>query len=120
MLRVLFASVLSSAIFGLVHLMNMFAGASVGGVILQVGYSFLIGGMCSIMLVKTANVWYSVILHTIYNFAGGVVGQLGSGTIWTLPTVVLTVVVSIVIVVYVFFLLARVTKEEIAKTVKGI
>lgn len=120
MLRVLFASVLSSAVFGLVHLMNLFAGASVESVLLQVGYSFLIGGMCSIMLVKTANVWYSVWLHAIYNFAGGVVPQLGSGTIWTTPTVILTVAISIVIVVYVFFLLFKISKEEIAKTVNGI
>ena len=118
-IRVLVASVISSAIFGLVHLTNLFAGASVGGTLLQVCYSFLIGGMCSIILIKTQNVWYCVLCHAIYNFAGGVVPELGSGTLWTVPTVVLTAVVAVAVTVYAFVVLFRVTSEEVEKTVKG-
>ncbi len=117
--RVLAASVISSAVFGLVHLTNLFAGASVGFVLLQVSYSFLIGGMCSIMLVKTQNVWYCVLCHAIYNFAGGVVPELGSGTLWTVPTVVLTAVVAVAVAVYTFVVLFRISAQEIEKTVKG-
>lgn len=117
--RVLAASVISSAVFGLVHLTNLFAGASVGATILQVSYSFLIGGMCSIMLIKTQNVWLCVICHAIYNFAGGVVPELGSGTLWTAPTVILTAVVAIAVAVYTFFVLFRISAQEIEKTVKG-
>ncbi len=118
-LRVLVASVISSAIFGLVHLTNLFAGASVGGTLLQVGYSFLIGGMCSIMLVKTGNIWYCALCHAIYNFAGGVVPELGSGTLWTVPTVILTAVVAVIVTVYAFAVLFRVSAEEVERTVKG-
>jgi len=117
--RVLVASVISSAVFGLVHLTNLFAGGSVGAVLLQVGYSFLIGGMCSIMLIKTQNVWYCVLFHAIYNFAGGVVPELGSGTLWTVPTVVLTAVVAVAVAVYTFVVLFRISAQEIEKTVKG-
>ena len=118
-LRVFAACVTSSALFGLVHLANLFAGASVGYVLLQVCYSFLIGGMCAIIMVKTANIWYGVALHTIYNFAGGVVPEFGAGQIWTIPTVVLTVVVSLIVAAYVLFLLFRVRKEEIDALLKG-
>lgn len=118
-IRVLVASVISSAIFGLVHLTNLFAGASVGGTLLQVSYSFLIGGMCSIILIKTQNVWYCVLCHAIYNFAGGVVPELGSGTLWTVPTVVLTAVVAVAVTVYAFIVLFGVTPKEVEKTVKG-
>lgn len=118
-LCVLAASVISSAVFGLVHLTNLFAGASVGFVLLQVCYSFLIGGMCSIMLVKTQNVWYCVLCHAIYNFAGGVVPELGRGTLWTVPTVILTAVVAVAVTVYTFVVLFRISAQEIEKTVKG-
>ena len=118
-LRVLAASVISSAVFGLVHLTNLFAGASIGAVLLQVCYSFLIGGMCSIMLLKTENVWYCVLCHAIYNFAGGVVPELGSGTLWTVPTVVLTAVVGVAVAVYAFVVLFRISADEVERTVKG-
>ena len=117
--RVLAASVISSAVFGLVHLTNLFAGASVGATLLQVSYSFLIGGMCAIMLVKTQNIWYCVLCHAIYNFAGGVVPTLGGGTLWTVPTVILTVVVSVVVLVYAFVVLFRISADEPEKIVKG-
>ncbi len=118
-LRVLAASVISSAVFGLVHLTNLFAGASVGATLLQVSYSFLIGGMCAIMLVKTQNIWYCVLCHAIYNFAGGVVPELGSGRLWTAPTVILTVVVSLIVVVYTFAVLFRISSDEAERIVKG-
>lgn len=118
-LRVLAASVISSAVFALVHLTNLFAGASVGFVLLQVCYSFLIGGMCAIMLVKTENIWYCVFCHAIYNFAGGVVPELGAGTLWTTPTVVLTAVVGVAVAIYTFVVLFRISAQEVEKTVKG-
>ena len=118
-LRVLAASVISSAVFGLVHLTNLFAGASVGATLLQVSYSFLIGGMCAIMLVKTQNIWYCVLCHAIYNFAGGVVPTLGGGTLWTAPTVILTVVVSLIVLVYAFVVLFRISSDEPENIVKG-
>lgn len=116
---VLVACVFSSALFGLVHIANLFAGASIPYVLLQVGYSFLIGGMCAIMTVKTGTLWYGVVLHTVYNFLGGIVPEFGGGRIWTWPTIVLTTVVAIPVAVYVFYLLFRVRKEEIDRLLHG-
>ena len=116
---VLIASLISSALFGLIHIINLFAGASVGGVILQVGYSFLIGALCSIVLVKTSNVWYCVILHSLYNFAGGLASEFGTGKIWTTPTVILTAVVAVAVTVYTFILWYNVKKGEIEYVANG-
>lgn len=116
---VLKASVISSAVFGIVHIVNLFAGASIGSVILQIGYSFLIGALCSVVLVKTANIWYCVILHAVYNFAGGVSSELGSGQIWTAPTVILTVTVALIVTVYTVVLWYNISKEEIKYISKG-
>ena len=110
---VFLAIVISSVIFGLVHLVNLFAGGDVGSVILQTGYSFLIGGMCSVILVKTKNIWYCVILHGVYNFAGGVVPECGGGIIGDTPTIILTAVVAVAVAVYVVVQIIRIRPEEI-------
>jgi membrane protease YdiL (CAAX protease family) len=110
---VFWSIVISSAVFALVHLLNLFAGAGIGSVILQVGYSFLIGGMCSVVLVKTKNIWYCVILHAVYNFAGGVVPECGGGEIWDTPTIILTAVVAVLVAVYVIFMLVKIKPCEV-------
>ena len=110
---VFFAIVLSSVVFGAVHLVNVFAGASIGSVILQVGYSFLIGGMCSVVLVWTSNIWYCVILHAVYNFAGGVVPECGGGEIWPVSTVILTTVIAVAVAAYVIYLLVKTEPAQI-------
>ena len=105
--------VISSVVFGLVHIVNLFAGAGIGAVVLQVGYSFLIGGMCSIILIKTGNIWYCVFLHAVYNFAGGIVPQCGGGVIWNTPEIILTAVVAVIVAAYVIMLLVKIRPEEI-------
>ena len=87
--------VLSSAVFGVIHLANILAGASPGAVILQIGYSFLIGAMCSVVLFKTGNLWLCVILHAVYDFSGNLMPTLGAGTWWDTPTVIFTVILAV-------------------------
>lgn len=70
---------LSSALFGLWHLTNLFGGAGVGATFLQVGYSFLIGAMMSFLLLRTGNVWICVLFHAAFDFGGLLVGDLGHG-----------------------------------------
>ena len=89
----------SSVIFGAVHLVNIFV-ASPGAVLLQIGYSALIGGMCCMVLLETGNIWLCVLTHALYNFAGGVVGQLGGGTIWTGEEIALTALVGVAVAVF--------------------
>ena len=110
---VFWSIVISSAIFGGVHIVNMFMGADPGATLLQIGYSFLIGGMCSIMLVKTHNIWLCVILHAVYNFAGGVVPNCGDGIIWTLPEIILTAVVAVGVAIYVIYTLLKIQPHEV-------
>ena len=112
---VFWAIVISSVIFGAVHIVNVIAGASFGAVILQIGYSFLIGGMCAVILVRTRNIWYCVILHSVYNFAGGVVPECGGGVIWTLPEIILTAAVAVAVASYVIYMLVRITPDDIEK-----
>lgn len=92
--------ILTSAVFGAVHLVNVLMGAGIGGVVLQIGYSFLIGAMCSVVLLKTRNLWLCVLLHAVYDFCGNLVPTLGGGTWWDTPTVVFTAVLAVATAVY--------------------
>jgi membrane protease YdiL (CAAX protease family) len=67
---------------------------------MQIGYSALIGAMCSVVLLKTANVWLCVAVHGLFNFCGAVVPSCGYGTVWDTPTVILTAVIAVAVTVY--------------------
>ena len=87
----LFISILlTSAVFGLLHIVNLAQGAGIGAVVRQIGYSFLIGAMCSVVLIKTHNIWLCVLLHAVFDFGGKLIDTLGTGKIWTLPAILIT------------------------------
>ncbi len=91
---------LTSAVFGLVHIFNLFMGADILSVILQIGYSTLIGCMCSVILMKSANLWLCVMLHAIFDFCGALVPTFGEGIIWDGFTVTLTVILAVLTTAY--------------------
>ena len=102
---------ISSAIFGATHLLNLIGGGG-GEVILQVGYSFLTGAMFSFVLIMSGNIWYSVLLHAIYNFCGSAVPTLGGGIIWNTPTVILTAVLAVAVTVYCAWVFVKTDLED--------
>ncbi len=109
----LFISILlSSAVFGVIHLANILAGSSPGAVFLQIGYSFLIGAMCSVVLLKTGNLWLCVILHAVYDFSGNLMPTLGAGTWWDTPTVIFTAVLAVLTTVFYVVAFIRLDPRE--------
>ncbi|MBQ7346534.1 MAG: CPBP family intramembrane metalloprotease [Clostridia bacterium] len=110
--RIFWTTVISSAVFGLVHFANLLEGAGVGATVMQVGYSFLIGGMCSIVLLKTGNIIFCILLHAIFDFCGNLVPMLGGGDLWDTPTIVITAVLAVIVTVWELFVLLRVKPEE--------
>ena len=96
---IVIAILLSAAVFGAVHALNLFYMPPIA-VIQQIGYSFLIGAMCSVVLVKTHNIWICVILHAIFNFGGALVPTLGEGFVWDTPTIIITVILAVATTVY--------------------
>lgn len=107
--------ILSSAVFGGVHLVNVLMGAGIGPTILQIGYSFLIGAMCSVVLLKTRNIWICVALHAIYDFCGTLMPTLGAGTWWDTPTVVFTAVLAVATAVYLVWQFFKLDLDEVGK-----
>jgi membrane protease YdiL (CAAX protease family) len=113
-----FAAILaSSAIFGLVHLLNLFAGASFHDTLLQVGYSFLMGCLWAVVYLATRNLVFSMVLHALYNFCGSVMFRMGTvvdrfDAITTVITVVLALA-AILFYLVVFRRLKKATLESI-------
>ncbi|MBO5328588.1 MAG: CPBP family intramembrane metalloprotease [Clostridia bacterium] len=95
------AVIISSAIFALWHLFNLFEGASVPYTLLQVGYTFLTGCAFAATVDKTHNIWAAVLLHAIFDFGGFIVFELGSGNCWDLGFWITTCVCGIICTVHV-------------------
>lgn len=112
--QIFWTTVISCAVFGLVHLANLFVGAGVGATLLQVGYSFLIGGMCAIVLLKTGSIWYCVLLHTVYDI-GGTILYLGGGKRWDIVTVIVTAVLGVAVAVFMVISLLRIKPEDVER-----
>lgn len=98
--KIFLAIFLSSVVFGAVHFVNIFFGASPMSVILQIGYSALIGALCSMVLLLTGNIWLCVLLHSIYNFCGGLVDRVGYGVLWTSEQMSFTAIIAVIVAVY--------------------
>ncbi|RJX25524.1 MAG: CPBP family intramembrane metalloprotease [Acholeplasma sp.] len=76
--RVFITILISSLVFGLFHITNVFEGAPLSSTILQIGYSFLMGILWASIYMKTGNLWFSMVLHALYNFFGQVMFYLGT------------------------------------------
>ncbi|NLW73438.1 MAG: CPBP family intramembrane metalloprotease [Clostridiales bacterium] len=114
--QIFISTVVSSAVFGGVHLFNLIAGAGPGAVIFQIGYSFLIGGMCAVVLLKTKNIWLCVLLHAVYNFCGTLVPTLGgfkSGGQWDPATIAITALLSVAVAAHIILALVRINPGDI-------
>lgn len=106
------AILISSAIFGGIHLVNL-VNSSPADVIMQIGYSFLIGGMCSVVLLRTHNIWLCIVLHAIYNFCGRLIPRLGTGYTWDKPTIIITVIIALFTGSYMIYSLIRMPVESL-------
>ena len=110
------AIVISSAIFGLIHLINLFSGAGFGATILQIGYSFLMGMMWAVVYLKTKNIWMSVLLHSTYNFFGLVLFRLGyvNGR-YDNVTIIITVILALIVATYMVYASYKIDTKELGK-----
>ena len=103
----LLSAAASSAVFALLHLVNLFSGSAPGAVLLQVGYSFLIGGMCAAVLIATRSVFLCAAVHFIYNLGGTLLSRLGEGNQWDPITVTVTVILGLLTAVVMLLTLYR-------------
>jgi len=117
--ELLFAIVLSSSFFGFMHLWNLFSGAGFFSTILQVGYSFLMGMLWSVVFLKTRNIWLAIFLHASYNFFGILMSTLGVVDGQFDPvTIVITALLSIGVAITMFYIFLQIDTQEISQFCK--
>lgn len=99
--RTILCILVSSAIFGLTHIVNLFGGGNFGAVFLQIGYTFLNGMLYAILYYFTKNIYISIMCHFVFNTGGLFTNyNLASGEIWYTKTILITLFVSLFVVLY--------------------
>jgi len=76
--RVIYAVLLSSAMFGIVHLLNLFSMPA-PAVLMQVGYTFLLGMLWAIIFYFTKSLVPVIVAHALFNTGGFLLSQYGFG-----------------------------------------
>ncbi len=111
--QVFWSVALSSAIFGIIHIINLFAGAGFGATVLQVGYSFLIGAMCAISILIAKNLFVAIFLHAVYDVGGLLLSYVAFGNQWDNVTVIVTVVLGVIVAIYMVLVCIKTPSENL-------
>lgn len=113
--KVIKVLIFSSLAFSLVHLLNLFSGVSIGLVLMQLGYSFLLGAGLCFLTIKSGNLILPILMHFIYNL-GGLLPKYGLllGKIWGVGQIVLTAVVAVLLGTIIIAMVFSVKDEELS------
>ncbi len=110
------AILISSLIFGAAHLLNLFNGLSLTNTLLQIGYSFLMGALWSVVFISTENLIFPIMLHASFNFFGLVLFRIGSvSNRFDTVTIISTTVLAIVSLFFYIFIFVSKTSKEIER-----
>lgn len=111
----LLTTVFCSLIFAVFHFTNLFVGADIVSVLLQVTYTFLIGAMLTVCMLKSNNIWLCVVIHAIFNFGGLlVVNDIAIGNPHDTVFWVLTIVSGLLCAGHVIYSLVKLEKDYVS------
>ncbi|MBQ9485220.1 MAG: CPBP family intramembrane metalloprotease [Clostridia bacterium] len=88
----------SSVIFALCHVFNVFS-AGVGATALQVGYTFLTGGLFGAVFLMTKSVIIPALFHVIFDVGGLMFSQpfgIAAGNMWDEKTIIITAAIGVI------------------------
>ena len=106
------AIIISSLIFSTAHLINAFS-LSIGYLLMQLGYSFLIGAMCCVAYKFSNGIYLPIILHFIYDIGGLLLTyELVEGNIWNITSIIITAIIAVIVTVYTVILYFVKEKNE--------
>lgn len=92
--------IVSSLIFSFCHLVNVFS-LNFGAILMQIGYTFLIGAMCCFSRYFSKSLLFPVILHFIFNLGGLMTEyEIVSGNIWDKTSIFVTAILAVITVIY--------------------
>ena len=116
---VFIAILISSLLFAAAHLLNLLSGAGILDTLLQMGYSFLIGGMCAISLCVTKNIFVAIFLHAVYDI-GGLMTDAGigicKGNSWDTATIVITAILGVIVFAFEIILALKLNVKDVCES----
>ena len=99
------AAMISSAVFGLMHLQNLLFGADLAGTLLQVVYASAMGFGFAAVTLRTGAIWPLVVIHALIDFGAFVTsGEAGTVEISTTDVVVNTAYILVFVAFGLFML----------------
>ena len=106
-----------AAAFSLFHFTNLLVGAGIGDVLFQCLYTFLIGAMLTITMLKTKNIWICVVIHALFDFGGLIKTQkIGSGEPWDAVFWILTIASGVLCAGHMIYSLIRMDKDYASRS----
>lgn len=113
--KYLFAALITTVIFALFHLTNLFVGMGPLEVLMQVGYTFLIGGMFAVIMLKANNVWLCIIIHALFDFGGLLAFEIADGNPWdNVIFWILTIVCGVLCAGHIIYTLINMERKHAA------
>ena len=113
--RPLLTVLFSSLVFSLFHLTNLFVGGDIGYTLLQCVYTFLIGAMLAMVMIKSHNLWLCILIHAIFDFGGLLIIHIGSGDPWDLTFWILTIACGVLCAGHVIYSLIKLEKDYVSR-----
>ena len=112
----LLTTLICSLIFSLFHLTNLLPPVSsdIGSVLLQCLYTFLIGGMLAVTMLKGRNIWLCVLIHALFDFGGLIINEIGEGSPWDMVFWIMTIVSAILCAGHILMTLLKLEKDYYA------
>ena len=109
-----FTTLICSLIFSLFHLTNLFETRDIGMVLLQCLYTFLIGAMLTVTILRTKNIWLCILIHAIFDFGGLLTYGIGGGDSWDTLFWILTIAGGILCAGHIIFTLIKLEKDYVS------
>ena len=107
-------TVICALLFSLFHLTNLFEGMGITDVLLQCAYTFLIGAMLTVVMLKTKNIWLCVLIHALFDFGGLLIIQIGYGNAWDLVFWILTITSGVFCAGHIIYTLIKLEKTYVS------
>jgi membrane protease YdiL (CAAX protease family) len=106
------AVLMSSLIFGLMHLGNLLMGADLGSTLTQVVYATLIGIAFAGILSYGRSIWPLIVIHALVDFFPKLSGSTADNSGMDIVSALILVAVQIPFAIYGYWLLRRRMKAE--------
>ena len=109
----LLTTLICSLIFSLFHLTNLLPPVSsdISSVLLQCLYTFLIGGMLTVTMLKGRNIWLCVLIHAVFDFGGLIIEHIGSGSPWDMVFWIMTITSAVLCAGHILMTLLKLEKD---------